>query len=55
MTDETCVLCGWPIDGYGANPAPLADGRCCEWCDQHIVIPLRIRIATREREEPLTP
>lgn len=44
-----CVICGAPIDGvtdFGANPAPirnLEEGRCCSWCDQHIVIPVRFK------------
>lgn len=44
-----CVICGAPIDGvtdFGANPAPirsLEEGKCCAWCDQHIVIPVRFK------------
>jgi len=45
-----CVICNEIIipsitdqGGYGYNPAPVKmNGRCCEVCDQNIVIPTRI-------------
>lgn len=41
---ETCVLCGKHIDGYGNNPAPLADeGKCCDSCNSKRVIPARLK------------
>lgn len=30
----------------GNNAEPLKDGRCCEWCNNNLVIPLRIRRIT---------
>jgi len=42
---EACCICGESIDGYGNNPEPYmsADkGRCCDSCNLHFVIPLRI-------------
>ena len=42
---EDCCICGESIDGYGNNPEPYmsADkGRCCDSCNLHFVIPLRI-------------
>ena len=40
---ETCILCGKHIDGYGNNPAPLADeGKCCDECNKTKVIPARM-------------
>lgn len=42
---ETCVLCGKHIDGYGNNPAPLADeGKCCDECNSTKVIPARMKV-----------
>jgi hypothetical protein len=40
-----CCLCGNPIeDPYGHNAWPLVeDGRCCEKCNQTVVIPERVR------------
>lgn len=41
---ETCVLCGEEIEGYGNNPAPLADeGKCCDSCNSKRVIPARLK------------
>ena len=41
---ETCVLCGKHIEGYGNNPAPLADeGKCCDECNKTKVIPARMK------------
>lgn len=38
-----CVLCGGPVEGYGNNPAPLAeDGSACNGCNATKVIPARI-------------
>lgn len=44
-----CVICkewimpteyGW---AHGNNAAPVAEGRCCDDCDEKLVIPTRIR------------
>lgn len=40
----TCCICGKVFYGYGNNPYPVKDdGRCCDECDELIVIPARIR------------
>ena len=47
-----CSLCGLDIEitesgwAHGNNPAPLGKptDRCCDWCDKHLVIPLRIHM-----------
>ena len=47
---ETCILCGKHIDGYGNNPAPLADeGKCCDECNKTKVIPARME-ALRDKK-----
>ena len=28
--------------GYGNNARPLNDGRCCDWCNEYLVIPARL-------------
>jgi len=45
-----CSICGkeiipHPISGWdqGNNAEPVNDGRCCDECDQTVVIPRRIR------------
>lgn len=51
---ETCVLCGKHINGYGNNPAPLADeGKCCDECNKTKVIPARIKAIKDELEDEM--
>jgi len=44
-----CVICGKEIEptwyGYsgGCNAEPVAEGRCCERCDQTVVMPARLK------------
>ena len=44
MPNETreCVVCGQPIDGYGHNAAPVAEGQCCGGCNAEVVLPARL-------------
>ena len=43
-SEKKCVLCGKEIEGYGNNPAPLADeGKCCDSCNSKRVIPARLK------------
>lgn len=50
--DETkCIICGEPIEGYGNNPAPVAnEGRCCDVCNFRYVIPQRAEIIKANKE-----
>lgn len=41
---KKCDLCGVEFDEWGNNPMPIKDGVCCDWCNGHLVIPLRFRI-----------
>lgn len=51
-TDEKkiCCLCGKPFTEFGNNPAPFEGDRCCDDCDNRIVIPERIRLAKEDRK-----
>lgn len=40
---SNCVICGDEYSGYGHNPRPVADGRCCDVCNDTVVIPTRIQ------------
>jgi hypothetical protein len=41
--EQSCCICGEPIEGYGNNPEPYKSvGRCCDGCNLKFVIPLRI-------------
>lgn len=42
-----CCICNKPIEikgtwRWGNNADPIADGRCCDHCDQTVVIPARV-------------
>jgi hypothetical protein len=48
-----CSICDDAVEGFGCNPAPVSDGRCCDACNWTIVIPTRLRrhaVAVREAE-----
>ena len=54
MTEQPliCCLCNKPIPekhGWklGNNAEPVAEGRCCDPCDNEIVIPYRIVMMAR--------
>ena len=40
---KKCVICGEPITGYGNNAEPVKHGRCCDKCNQEVVIPARLK------------
>lgn len=45
--ENYCCICGEPIEGYGNNPEPYMsadEGRCCDSCNLHFVIPMRINM-----------
>jgi hypothetical protein len=47
MTDRiNCVICERPCEGLGNNAMPVADGRCCNRCDDLIVTPARMSVKT---------
>ncbi len=41
---KKCCLCGGIYSGYGHNPQPFAEGRCCAICNFEKVIPERVRL-----------
>jgi hypothetical protein len=40
--ERKCAICGGRYAGHGNNPAPVAEGRCCDVCNDIAVIPARI-------------
>ena len=52
-----CCICGKEFDGYGNNPYPVVgdifsgDERCCDECNDTIVIPARIMQMFGERKD----
>lgn len=43
--NEIPVIHGW---SEGNNAQPIADGRCCDECDNNVVIPARIAMMYAE-------
>ena len=42
---EKCVICSELIIGFGNNPEPIKkNGKCCDNCNSHKVIPARLGI-----------
>lgn len=39
---KKCSICGEKYDGYGYNARPVNGGRCCSYCNENVVIPVRI-------------
>lgn len=47
-----CTFCGVAVEPkHEHNPAPVADGICCEKCNATVVIPARIAAANKDKEE----
>ena len=41
-----CCICGEVFRDFGNNPAPVKnEGRCCDECNNKVVIPKRIELA----------
>ena len=50
--EETCCICGEPIEGYGNNPSPYKhEGRCCNACNLKFVIPARLAELNKLKEK----
>lgn len=41
---KLCSICYREFTEYGNNAEPINDGRCCDDCDNQIVIPARIQL-----------
>lgn len=43
--EYNCCICGRRFTGLGNNPAPVFnEGRCCDKCNDNVVIPVRLHI-----------
>ena len=45
MKKFVCCICGNEFEGFGNNPAPICEEagmRCCDKCNEDVVIPERI-------------
>ena len=39
---KICSICGNEYEGWGNNAEPLNGGKCCDNCNDRVVIPARI-------------
>ena len=39
-----CSICNDELIDWGNNAEPVNDGRCCDMCNQTIVIPRRMKL-----------
>ena len=38
-----CSICQDNFSGFGNNPQPVKEGRCCDECNDNVVIPTRMK------------
>ena len=50
---KKCVICGEPITGYGNNAEPVKHGRCCDKCNQEVVIPARLKQSSLKEDKDI--
>ena len=43
LPKQKCVICKAVFKGHGDDANPIADGKCCEDCCFHIVMPARAK------------
>jgi hypothetical protein len=49
---KQCSICNQPFTEYGNDARPVNDGRCCDYCDCLVVLPIRImRMSGTAREK----
>ena len=46
-----CSICQLPYEEFGNNAEPINDGRCCNFCNNTVVVPVRLRRFQVLREE----
>lgn len=42
LEGHLCSICKNAYVGFGNNAEPINEGRCCDKCDERIVIPIRL-------------
>ena len=47
---QTCVICSALFQEFGHNAEPVKRGRCCNLCNDAVVIPERIRLMRLQDE-----
>ena len=44
-----CPICGRTFKGFGNNPYPIAEGRCCNECNGTVIM-MRLMLSSLEKE-----
>jgi hypothetical protein len=47
---KICSICQEPFREYACNAQPINNGRCCAYCDDHVVTPARIALMRQEED-----
>jgi hypothetical protein len=50
MEGQTCVICSALFQEFGHSAEPVKRGRCCNLCNDAVVIPERIRLMRLQDE-----
>jgi hypothetical protein len=50
---EKCSICGKRFEGFGNNPSPFPGERCCDECDNKVVLPIRLFLAGTRNDQIL--
>ena len=48
---KICCICGKNYIGYGNNAEPVAEGRCCDRCNDTVVFLARIKELNKRAKE----
>ena len=48
-----CSICGKRFEGLGNNPSPFLGERCCDECDNTVVIPVRLFLSGARKGQML--
>lgn len=49
---KECVICHILFTEWGNNAMPLTKGQCCDYCNESIVVPMRLeRLYRRSNDE----
>jgi hypothetical protein len=50
MNGQNCAICGAFFQEFGHSAEPVKHGRCCNVCNDYVVIPARLRLRRQQDE-----
>ena len=48
-----CVICKTSLTGFGNNALPYKMGKCCDFCNYTVVLPLRLNFVSERHNESI--